>query len=240
MRINNNYSRITAFVLALTAAAIVSNISCKHYPFLPDDSFPIQPPLPDIPCSPDSVYFQNSVFPLIISNCAKSGCHDAVTHQEGINLSTYSDIMKNVVPGNPNNSKLYRMITDPDIADRMPPSGNTPLTQEQISMIYKWIQQGALNNGCGGGLCDSSNITYSLSIVPIINTNCVGCHSDLIPGGGIDLSEYPGVRAIALNGKLHGSIHHLSGYQPMPQGGQLSKCDISKMDIWIRLNAPNN
>src|SRR5690349_2132712 len=38
------------------------------------------------PCDPNVVYFEMSILPLLKSNCAKSGCHDAITHEEGIVL----------------------------------------------------------------------------------------------------------------------------------------------------------
>ena len=67
-------------------------------------------PLPTSTCSPDTVYFANQVMPLISSNCTMSGCHDNITHVDGVNLTTYTNIMRYVQAGNAANSKLYKSI----------------------------------------------------------------------------------------------------------------------------------
>src|SRR4051812_18403635 len=40
-------------------------------------------------CDPDSTYFENQILPLFISNCAKSGCHDAAAHEEGFVFNSF-------------------------------------------------------------------------------------------------------------------------------------------------------
>jgi uncharacterized membrane protein len=101
-------------------------------------------PLPTSNCNPDSVYFVNQVMPIISSNCTMSGCHDNITHADGVNLTSYTRIMQYVVPGNPANSKLYKSIIKTD-GDRMPPPPMSPLTAAQKALIQKWITQGAKN-----------------------------------------------------------------------------------------------
>ncbi len=62
-------------------------ISCTHNPddiILPQDNGGTEPPIDTIACDPDTVYFQNTVLPLIQSTCATTGCHDAASHQHGI------------------------------------------------------------------------------------------------------------------------------------------------------------
>lgn len=61
----------------------------------------------------------------------------------GIFLENYDDIVKQVVPGDPESSMLYKVLIA-DGAPQMPPSG--PLPDELIQMIYDWIDQGAKNN----------------------------------------------------------------------------------------------
>ncbi|MBL7976522.1 MAG: hypothetical protein JNJ85_16510, partial [Candidatus Kapabacteria bacterium] len=55
----------------------------------------------------DSVCFSRDVLPIFLSNCGMSGCHDATTHAEGYNLTTYSGIMRGIVAYNPSGSKCY-------------------------------------------------------------------------------------------------------------------------------------
>jgi len=195
-----------------------------------------------IPCDPDTAYFQNDVLPIFISNCAKPGCHDAQSHEEGLVLDSYDNIMATdkIKPGDPNDSKIYKVLIDNDPDDKMPPPGNTPLTSDQINLIYTWILQGAKDNYCGGGACDTSNVTFSGSVNPILQNNCVGCHSGSVLSGGVDLSSYNAVYTQAANGNLKGSINGYPGYTVMPLGGQLSECDINQINFWINDGAPNN
>lgn len=61
----------------------------------------------------------------------------------GVFLESYSDILDNVVPGNPENSLLYKALIG-DGMKQMPP-GN-PLPDEMIQVIYDWIIHGAKEN----------------------------------------------------------------------------------------------
>lgn len=90
--------------------------------------------------------------------------------------------------------------------------------------------------------CDTSIVvTYSKTIVPILQQNCYSCHGGNSPSGGIAMGTYAADKAIAANGKLLGSIEHKSGYSPMPQNmAMLSTCDISKIKKWVSAGIPNN
>jgi len=195
----------------------------------------------EISCDPDSAYFANDILPLFISNCAKSGCHDAATHQEGIILDSYSNIIStgDIDPGNPSGGKIVEKITTTEPDDIMPPLPNSPLTTDQVNMITTWINQGALNNSCNG--CDTVNVTYSGTIAPLLQSHCVGCHNNTSASGNVNLVAYPGVQVQALNGKLMGSVNHNAGYSAMPKGGaKLPACEIDELRTWIDNGALNN
>ena len=217
---------------------------CRHEISLPihgggttDTTTQVTPPPTVSTCSADTVYFSNVILPLINSNCATSGCHDAVTQTEGYNLSTYNGIMRLVKSGNAGSSKLVSVISN----GSMPPNGYSKLTQAQLAEIEKWINQGAFNNNCTDATCDTSNISYSGSIVPILTTWCTGCHSGSAASGGVDLTVYANVKAQVTSGKLWGDVTHAAGFNAMPVGGSsLSACDLNKINAWIHINAPNN
>ncbi len=222
--------------------------SCKHELPVP----PVQEQLSnenpgggtgqEVPCDPNIVYFEQQVLPIIVSNCTKSGCHNTLDHADGITLTSYSTIMNDgdIRQGNPGNSKLFKVISTTDPDDIMPPQPNSALTQTQINLISLWIQQGAINNSCQSG-CDTANVTYNGTIQPIIQSSCIGCHSGNTPAGSINLSTFSGVKNIAINGSLFGSVNHELGYSPMPKGGNsLSNCQISEIKIWIDLGSINN
>ena len=213
-------------------------VSCKHeIPYTYQDP-PVDGGVQS--CSADTVYFQNKVLPLLNSSCAMSGCHDAASHKEGINLTTYASIVATggVRAGNPGGSKLYTVLSKSG-SDRMPPAPAAAFTQTQKDIIYKWILQGARNNACND--CDTTQFTYNAAINPIMNTYCKGCHNPTSLGGGIDVIVYAGVKTIANNGKLLGSITHTAGYIAMPQGGnKLSDCRIKQVQKWIAAGSLNN
>jgi hypothetical protein len=190
-------------------------------------------------CSPDTVYFQQMVLPIMVSNCAVPGCHDAGTHEEGYVFTNYENVMKVVRPGRPNDSDLYEVITENDPDDRMPRPPRAPLTSVQIAIIEKWIRQGAKNNSCTSG-CDTSNVRFASTIQPILQMYCTGCHSGTGASAGINLTTWAGVKPQIDNGRIWAAINH-TGPKPMPLGGnKLSDCNIAKIGIWIRNGAPNN
>lgn len=233
--------------------------ACVHEPFWPDGSpfVPIDtggttgpgdtivlPPdtLAGHPCDPDTVYFQRDVLPILISNCAMSGCHDAATAQEGIVLASYAQVMASgeVVPGDLDEGDLYEAITENDPDKIMPPPPATPLTGAQIAVIRTWIQQGARDLTCDeGGGCDTTQVTYTTYIRPLMQTYCTGCHSGSSPSGGIGLTTHAEVVAVAATGALYGAMAHETGYAAMPQGGdKLSACRIDQVAAWIRAGTP--
>jgi uncharacterized membrane protein len=208
------------------------------------DTTIITPPPPIThPCDPDSVYFTQQVLPILTSNCAMSGCHNVQSHKEGIILNNYTNTRNTggINLGNPTNTKIYRVLSQSG-GDRMPPYPMALLPLDQRALILKWIQQGAKDLTCDAD-CDTTNVTFTTSIMPIITLKCKGCHSGTNPSGSIALTNYTQVKATVTSGTLMGSILHQAGYVAMPQpvgSDQLPDCDIQKLQIWIAAGAPNN
>ena len=94
----------------------------------------------------------------------------------------------------------------------------------------------------GGVTCDTTGvISYSLKVVPILQSQCYGCYSVTGGSGGINMANYTNDKAIGLNGKLYGSISHATGYFAMPQGGNMmSSCDLAVIKKWITSGCLNN
>lgn len=225
-------------LVMLCLSLLILLVRCRHEIPLPGNAGG-QPDISNT-CSPDSVYFANSVLPLINGACAISGCHDPVTHKEDLVLNSYRGIISIVRPGNAAESKLYRVITTTNTGDVMPPPPHSRLSSDDIAAIRKWINQGAKNNQCIAP-CDTNSFTYRGAVTAIINTYCKGCHNPASLGGGIDLSTYNYVKAIATTGRLVGSIRHLPGYVPMPQGTiKLQDCQIRQIERWIESGMPDN
>ncbi len=195
------------------------------------------PPTPTSNCSKDTVYFQNTIAPLIAQTCSMAGCHDAVTKASGVVLVTYANITRYVTAGNAAGSTLYTITK----SGSMPRSPIAKYTTAQLTQVQTWINQGAKNNFCTS--CDTTS-TYSKGIAPLITTYCIGCHSATSAassGGSIDLSTYTSVKVYATNGRLYGSVNHDLGYSAMPKNqAQLSACQIAQFKKWIDAGSPNN
>lgn len=233
-------------LLAMISMLILLIQSCVHEPLVPKDTTttPEPPPATEDQCDENVVYFQNEILPILISNCAKSGCHDAATAKDGIILNSYTNVMNSddvITPFDVEDSELYEKITEDDHDDVMPPPPNQPLSSAQIGLIRTWIEQGAKNNACASTACDTTQVTFANSVMPLLTNKCIGCHSGNTPSGNLNFTSHQVVQTVGQDGRLIGAVTHAAGFTPMPQGGsKLSECEISTLRIWIDQGAPNN
>lgn len=185
-----------------------------------------------------SVYFNEDILPIFVSNCAQSGCHNAVNKKEGYDFTSYEGIMKGVVAGHPLRSEVYTVIRGSNPS--MPEQPYSKLSQANVELIKLWINMGAPNS-VNTSSCDSLNIKFTQNVKPIIDTWCLGCHNNTSSGGGINLSDYNGVKRAVSSGALLASIKHQAGYSKMPQGGvMISSCNIAVIENWIKKGYLNN
>ena len=91
------------------------------------------------------VSFSTDVLPIMESRCVN--CHGGERVYDGIDLSTYKEIMavsQNgpiVIPGNPEESLLVEVV----VTEEMPKRG-PKLTPVQVQIISDWVAAGAPNN----------------------------------------------------------------------------------------------
>src|SRR5437660_11956517 len=104
---------------------------------------------------PQKVQFNRDVRPILSGNCFY--CHGPdpkhreadlrLDHREGAtaDLGGYAAI----VPGKPDESTLIKRVTSTDPDEHMPPpaSRKPHLTEEQIAILRRWIEQGAEYEG---------------------------------------------------------------------------------------------
>tara|TARA_Y100000589_G_scaffold325106_1_gene362401 strand:+ start:24263 stop:24925 length:663 start_codon:yes stop_codon:yes gene_type:complete len=197
---------------------------CKHKPV-----YPVK-----------EICFESKILPIFISNCTMSGCHGNGSAEGGLVLDNYNGIMQGVKPGDAEDSDIYESITGQD--ELMPPPPRPSLSDEQIQLIYDWIQSGAKNTtNCTENTCDTTNVTYSNQIATILNNYCTGCHNTNNASGGWDLSNYNGVKASVDAGRFWGAVNWEPGFSAMPKNGnQLSVCDLRAIKLWLDAGAQNN
>ena len=113
-----------------------------------------------------------------------------------------------------------------------------------LAMLFTFVLPGCYYDNeeeLYGNNCDTTNVTFSLSVKPIIDGSCNSCHSTISAQGGIVLDNHTALKGFADSGQLSGAINHQTGYSAMPKGGaKLSDCSISIIDKWIADGSPNN
>ena len=93
----------------------------------------------------------------------------------------------------------------------------------------------------GISTCDTTNLSYSADVLPIIQQNCYVCHSTQANQGGIILEGYNNIKVYVKNGQLANAINHTGGISPMPKdAAPLNNCNRSIINRWILNNSPSN
>lgn len=78
---------------------------------------------------------------ILTKNCMP--CHSAQSRKSGIDLSTYESITGNseaVVANMPDQSGIYTTTKSPGA---IMPKGRSPLSADDVKIIYDWIKDGA-------------------------------------------------------------------------------------------------
>ena len=99
----------------------------------------------------DRVLFNRDVRPILAEHCWQCHGPDAGVRQAGLRLDVREQAMQAadsgafaIVPRSPGQSELLRRINANDPDERMPPAdSHPPLSATQITLLRKWIEQGA-------------------------------------------------------------------------------------------------
>lgn len=181
-------------------------------------------------CDTANVY-DGYIEPIITTNCAISGCHDAGS---GMSLVTYNDVKLYVDNG---------LLKDRALVKKdMPTAPISPLSEAQLARITCWLDNGAKEKGSGSGSSSGTcgtTISYSSDIAPIVAAKCnvSGCHNSGSSYG--DFTSYTGLKAFASSGSLNTQVVTLKLMPKFPVL-PLTSDQISKIDCWIQQGALNN
>lgn len=94
----------------------------------------------DVTPDVNDVIRMKGVASIIQSRCATVNCHGGAI---GPKLSTYDEVKALTVPGNPESSELFRLVTTNDFHKAMPPVYAGELTTSEKVIIYNWIKNGS-------------------------------------------------------------------------------------------------
>ncbi|MCH2182084.1 MAG: hypothetical protein MK108_08780 [Mariniblastus sp.] len=95
------------------------------------------------------ITFDDQVKPLLMQRCGN--CHNSDKKSADLDLSNYTNMMQGgasgsvIEPGSASDSYLFMLITHEE-TPIMPPGENNKLKPEQIDLIARWIDAGALEN----------------------------------------------------------------------------------------------
>lgn len=97
---------------------------------------------------PDAISYYKDVRPIFQQHC--QGCHQPAKAQGGYVMTSFADLFKKtdkdqlgVVPGNPAQSMVYQQITPQKGKKAEMPRGKEPLSERDVTLVKKWIEQGA-------------------------------------------------------------------------------------------------
>lgn len=143
-----------------------------------------------------AVSFVVDIQPILTQNCATVGCHNATTQASGLNLevgvalantvnvpSRQVPAQRRIVPGDPDNSYLFRKIIGAAgiTGTRMPRNNPTYFDQNPalLAMVRKWIQDGA----------QPLSVNFAQDMQPIFTQSCAlsGCHNATTQALGLNL-----------------------------------------------------
>jgi hypothetical protein len=101
--------------------------------------------------TPDKIRFNQHVRPILSGNCFYCHGPDPKHREADLRLDVREEAVADrggyaaIVPGNPDKSELLRRVSSTDPDEFMPPpaSKKPHLTEEQIAILRRWIEQGA-------------------------------------------------------------------------------------------------
>ncbi|MDB5228728.1 MAG: hypothetical protein JWN78_2921 [Bacteroidota bacterium] len=97
----------------------------------------------------------------------------------------------------------------------------------------------------GGGICDTSNISYSNKVVPILTVYCSSCHSAVnapVLGSGLILEGYNNISIYLQQHQqtLINAVKQNGSAKSMPPTSKIDKCSIAFLEAWILQGKKNN
>ncbi len=111
-------------------------------------------------CDVDVILFQQQILPVIIRECASSGCHNEEDQKADINLDNYQAVIQLISSNDSSQSKLSQIFNQLDTDPHTPPLDLETVTPIEIQQINTWISQGGLNTNCDS-YCEFTEVDIS-------------------------------------------------------------------------------
>jgi uncharacterized protein DUF1553/uncharacterized protein DUF1549/cytochrome c len=212
----------------------------------------------------EAEFFKSKILPIFASRC--QSCHNHTLKLSGLNLESAAALGTGgtlgpvVVPGNPQQSRLYRRVARLE-KPFMPMDGDA-LPESEVILIKTWIEQGAVWPEAVGATTESlaqsaeggkeERETWSTNarlfkekVQPILSARCGNCHNDERKYSGFTLETRSGF----FNGGWHGPVvvagkpeesrlyrrvaHLEKAYMPFGNAEPLPASELALIKEWI-------
>ena len=157
------------------------------------------------------VSFEHEVAPIIKDKCIR--CHGANQAGAMLRMDSYAAMGRGgrsgplAIPRRPLNSLIMARLMTPDMMQRMP-RGGAKLADDEITIIGRWIEQGAEFDGTDMNamigesavpkkppvkvvMADGTEtVSFKNDVAPMLVNICLGCHSGNNPRGGYNITTF--------------------------------------------------
>ena len=228
-----------------------------------------QPALGDRPpqlAANGAISFSKQVAPLLVAKCGSCHIDDA---KGKVRMTHYTALMAGspddgpiILPGKGNGSRMYEVIESGDM-----PRGGGKITQEELTLLTTWIDQGAKNDAPSPNTplrqlaqamrpeapkvmlaTGDESVSFGLHIAPVLVSQCMGCHGNEQPDGDFSLSTFqrllrggdsgPGIApGKPAESLLVKKIKGMAGERMPLDRPALSDEIIAQIETWIREGA---
>ncbi len=198
----------------------------------------------------------HDVRPVLAEACLSCHGPNDNTRQADLRFDTSAFIDTVVVPGDAEASPLFQRLTTGDAIGRMPPvSSGRSLTADQIDLVRRWIDAGAVWEGdleatdIGATATTARVVDFDREVRPILSANCFSCHGpdaqgrqrglrlDVQTGPFADRGQFGGPVIVAGDAAGSALFHRITADNArdrMPRGGDpLSDDEIETIRMWI-------
>jgi hypothetical protein len=184
---------------------------------------------------PDAVSFQRDVRPLLMARCA--GCHQPAKAEGRLDVTSYARLRAHddvVVPGDAGASLLIELVLELDGEPPEMPKDRLPLEEEQVALLARWIDAGALDDTPVGRATSGAPEVYArLPVITSLDVSPDGAWLAVSGAGEVLLHRYTG----GLEARLAGLSERVEGLAFSPDGARLavvggSPARFGEVQVW--------